>query len=131
MHRSRPIYRGRSVLSVQPQNLIEESMFEKGREKTGGRKKGTLQGRQKAIGLLDTLFSKAKNIKTLKIALQAEFDTDPISFFRRYAIDLAPKQAPSFATGGEWADRVPADIAEEMMSKTIGQMPCPGVKSDV
>lgn len=97
-------------------------MFEKGRKKTGGRKKGTLQGRQKAIGLLDTLFTKAKNIKTLKIALQAEFDGNPILFFRKYAIDLAPKKSTA-PTEGDWADKSPADIAEEMMSKTIGDKP--------
>ena len=101
--------------------------FEKGHEKVGGKKKGTVQGRSKAIGLLDTLFAKAKNIKTLKIALQAEFDEDPIKFFRRYAIDLAPK-TQSVSTEHGWADKVPAEIAEEMMGRTIGTPPCPGVK---
>lgn len=101
--------------------------FEKGREKTGGKKKGSVGGRQKAIGLLDQLFSKAKNIKTLKIALQAEFDENPITFFRRYAIDLAPKIQPVSTEYG-WADKVPAEIAEEMMGKTMGKPPCPGIR---
>ena len=96
--------------------------FEKGREKTGGRKKGQLSGRAKALALLGKIFGKEENLVKLERVLQDSFDSDTIKFFKSYGIDLAPKER-----GGnsdvEGVEQSPAEICADMDKATIGDKP--------
>ena len=98
--------------------------FELGRKKTGGIKKGTKKGRSKAINLVDIICGQAKNLATLKNALQEKFDEKPLWFFMHIVMPLAPKQLD--ITGlkdSGYATMTPAEAAAEMLDATIGTRP--------
>lgn len=96
--------------------------FETGRTKTGGRKKGQLSGRAKALALLVKILGKKPNLVKLEQSLQTAFDSNPIKFLKDYGIDLAPKDnsSESNTTGVEQS---PAEICREMDEATVGDKP--------
>ncbi len=108
------------------QNGIERKCgnvpFEKGREKTGGRKKGQLSGRAKALQLLLKILGEDENLKTLERALQTDFDSNPIKFFKDYGIDLAPKGNRD-NPDAEGVEQSTAEICADMDKATIGDKP--------
>ena len=48
-------------------------------------------GRKAALSCLDNLMGSQVNIQTLHIALQGEFDKDPVKFFKEMLMPLMPK----------------------------------------
>jgi len=82
-------------------------------------------GRQKAIGLLDQIFSESDNLAKLKEALQVEFDKDPVQFFRDFAVALAPREMETLDEG-LWAKLTPAQAVELMDKKTVGNIKLQG-----
>jgi len=82
-------------------------------------------GRQKAIGLLDQIFSESENLEKLKEALQLEFNSDPVKFFRDFAVALAPREIDTVGEG-LWAKLTPAEAADLMDKKTVGNIKLQG-----
>ena len=58
-----------------------------------GRPRGSGGGRTRVLLELDRLLAKAANTKRLREALQAEFDADPVAFFRRFVMPLLPRES--------------------------------------
>jgi len=67
--------------------------FQKGRKRTGGRTKGTPNhgGLQEALNIVAGVWDKEKNRKLFAIAIQKEFEKDPIKYFERLNMPLLPK----------------------------------------
>ncbi len=99
--------------------------FEKGREKTGGREKGTpnktnmevrdalerAKGNHEDVSLLDSVCNRAYNDGPLAIALLRKMypDMKQVEVVRKYE--------------GGYADMTPAETAAAMMKDTIGEKP--------
>ena len=68
--------------------------FETGHEKIpgSGMQKGQVCGRKKALGVLDTVAGKAKNLKALAAAFQDEFDNDPLRAWEKYVYPNLAKE---------------------------------------
>ena len=56
-----------------------------------GRPKGACSGRMKALGALDRILGKRKNLASLEKALTVEFNLDPVKFFKTIIMPLLPK----------------------------------------
>ena len=56
-----------------------------------GRPKGSLGGRALALRTLDDVIRKDRNQENLAHAFQAEFDRDPIKFFKQIIMPLLPQ----------------------------------------
>lgn len=65
-----------------------------------GKPKGAVGGRAKALQTLDSMLGTEGNQKLLKDALQAEFEKNPIRFFRQIIMPLLPQQH-KLEIGGE------------------------------
>jgi len=77
-------------------------------------------GRARAIRQIDMLFNEEKNMATLYDALQAEFDADPMKFFREIIMPLAPREAIT-QTEAILVKWTPADIVRDMDASTTGE----------
>ena len=58
-----------------------------------GRPKGSPAGRTRALLVLDEMLGEVDNRETLRAAMQAAFDKNPLKFFRQVVIPLLPKTA--------------------------------------
>ena len=56
-----------------------------------GRPKGSVGGRARALMVLDVMMGEEKNIARLHTALQAEFDKNPVRFFKSIIMPLLPQ----------------------------------------
>ena len=94
--------------------------FSSGYDKRRNTKGRPLSGRVKALQLVDTICKNKKNLKKLKDAMQIEFDTDPMKFFKEIIMPLAPKDVSidpnmlGFATLGSAQEQV--DAMDELTS---------------
>lgn len=95
--------------------------FEQGHPKYGGRKKGQLSGRAKALAKLGQILGKDENLETLERELQTAFDSNPIKFLEDYGIALAPKGSIG-DSAVEGVRDTPAEFAE-MHKATVGDKP--------
>jgi len=59
----------------------------------GGRPKGSYGGRIKALAALDKVVAKKTNRRALEIAIQTEFNKDPMRFFKTIIMPLVPKES--------------------------------------
>ncbi len=66
-----------------------------------GSKKGTCCGRMAALKNLDAMLSEAGNAEKLRAAMQAEFDRNPMRFFKNVVMPLLPKESINRLEGGE------------------------------
>lgn len=110
-----------------------DTQFKSGIDARRNTKGGTKSPRTQIIERLDKLCKKAKNVKAIDAALQFAFDKDPFHFWLTVIVPLAPKQrteaelaeaaekAALAAEGkGDWAEKSPAEIAQEMTKATLG-----------
>jgi len=74
-------------------------LFEKGNSGGPGRPRGSRSGRAQVLGLLDKIFAESENIKIVEEALGKDFQKDPVKFFNKYAVALAPKDLSLQAEG--------------------------------
>jgi len=58
-----------------------------------GRPKGSSGGRVRALAALDTMLGKRKNQRVLVQALEAEFQGNPVRFFKTIIMPLLPREA--------------------------------------
>ncbi len=95
-----------------------DGRFKLGKKGGPGRKPG---GKSQALALVDKICGKAKNLKLLEKKLQAEFDRDPILFFKTIIIPLSPKPAPEPVEPDEvgFATMTAAESARAMDAATI------------
>ena len=98
-------------------------MFQKGPDPNRNTKGRPIGGRSKAIGLVDKICSKAKNLKAMEKDLQAKFDASPVWFFMNIVMPLAPKQKDTGLVSIGFATMTPADAADAMDQATIGDQP--------
>ena len=75
--------------------------FEKGGPGGPGRPKGKLGGRALALLRLDKMLARSENLDKLDGALQAEFDLDPVLFFKQIVMPLIPKNQVIKLEGAE------------------------------
>ncbi len=66
-----------------------------------GRPKGSPAGRTRALLVLDEMLGEVDNRETLRAAMQAAFDKNPLKFFRQVVIPLLPKTALAVTDTGE------------------------------
>lgn len=83
-----------------------------------GRPKGTLGPRKRAFAALDQLMAKSGNQEAFKAALEAEFNADPMRFFKNVIMPLLPRNARLQADAGDqvlvWGPRTDGDQQEEV-----------------
>ena len=58
-----------------------------------GRPKGRYGGRIAALAAMDQMLGKKKKQVALVKALEAEFDKDPVTFFKTFVMPLLPKES--------------------------------------
>ena len=58
-----------------------------------GRRKGSYGGRIQALALLDRILAKSKNKAMLEKALEQEFKSNPMRFFKNVIMPLLPKES--------------------------------------
>ena len=58
-----------------------------------GRPKGSYGGRIAALAAMDQMLGKKKKQVALVKALEAEFDKDPVTFFKTFVMPLLPKES--------------------------------------
>jgi hypothetical protein len=58
-----------------------------------GRPKGTFGGRMQALATLDQLMARKKKQRRLIDALDAEFEKNPVGFFKTVIMPLLPKES--------------------------------------
>ena len=69
-------------------------MFEPGQSgNPRGRPKGSVGGRTLALRSLDQMLGKRKNQRALITALEKEFQSNPVRFFRSIIMPLLPKES--------------------------------------
>jgi len=56
----------------------------------GGRRKGSVGGRVRALMVLDAMLNEEGNLEHLRAAPQANFSKDPIRFFCSFIMPLLP-----------------------------------------
>jgi len=81
------------IISEEQRDIVRD---EKGRWIPGGappacRPKGALGGRALALKTLDVMLGKERNQENLMNALQANFDADPVRFFKQIVMPLLPQ----------------------------------------
>ena len=81
--------------------------FKPGCKAGPGRPKGSVSGRTKALGILDTILGKEKNLKKLHRALQHSFTKNPVRFFKTFVMPLLTKEQ---IVKLESVDKVPVRI---------------------
>lgn len=62
------------------------------------------------------------NVEKYKKRLQDDLDKNPVGCVDKYVHPIFPESG-SNVTDGVWADKSPNDIAEDMMKRTIGDVP--------
>lgn len=77
-------------------------------------------GRTQALNLVDWICGQEANLEKLKASMQAEFDRDPMKFFKDIVMPLAPKNVTEGLVGG--VAKTPAEVCEEMDVTTCGEM---------
>ena len=70
-----------------------ENMGEKRRIGGPGRPKGSVSGRKLALGALDDVVGKTKNLKKMKKAFQDYLEVNPLECFQKFVIPLLPKES--------------------------------------
>lgn len=66
--------------------------FQSDHNKPGpGRPRGSVSGRGRALQILDEIMAEEENLALLKKALQANFEANPMRFFRQIIMPLLPK----------------------------------------
>ncbi len=58
-----------------------------------GRPRGCVGGRMRALGGLDRLLARKKNQQALIVALEADLQADPVTFFKTVVMPLLPREA--------------------------------------
>jgi len=93
--------------------------FKKGPDERRGHTGRGVSGRQKALNLVDAICGNEKNLETLKQAMQARFDRDPMAFFVDIIVLLRPKQVEVLEDIG-YSVMTPAEATAAMDEATIG-----------
>ncbi len=108
------------ILILQMKN--HPGLFQKGpdpRRNTNGRPQC---GKNKALALLDALLAKTKNLEAMEIALQAEFDLNPVAFFKTFVLPFAPKQVVEQDDAVGFAVLTAAEATASMDRATSGRV---------
>ena len=100
---------------------FEAAKFKPGQSgNPGGKVKGTVGGRMKALGALDRMMGKEENIALLETALEETFRKKPVWFFVNIVMPLLPKETRgTFESGDrviEWRGLL--SVCEEVTGKT-------------
>lgn len=68
-------------------------------------------GRKASIEVLDKMLAEVGNLERLRTALQAEFNRNPVAFFRQIVMPMIPKTALLHVSGGDGATVAGAILA--------------------
>ena len=83
---------------------------------------GPKSGRARAFRVLDEICGNEENLESLRAAMQAEFDIDPMGFFRSIIMPLAPKEVAMTIDDSGFATLTPSEACAEMDKLTIGDI---------
>ncbi len=114
--------------------------FESGQSgNPAGRPKGSYGGRIQALAALDRMLGKKKNQTVLVKALEAEFLSDPVRFFKGIVMPLLPRESkPKFDHDGvvQWKSLLGCDGAlnegegGSESGSDVQLLPSPGATED-
>ncbi len=100
---------------------MSNGQFQPGKDPRRNTKGSPKSGRSKALALVDAICKEPKNLKSLKDALQTEFDSSPLAFFHSIIVPLRPKDTSSGEEAVGYALLTPSDACAAMDTATVSR----------